>query len=744
MSSIAYGLPTPIAPAIGSYYVAAANDGDDTASILQVLPDGSTVLIATITIGSGPYGAAASPNGDLLAVTNSSDNTVSLIHTAINQVFAVIDVGSEPIFAAWAPDDNLLAIANNGDNTISIIDVGLLIVIETIPVGTNPAGLAFDPGGTFLAVACGDGSVTTIETTEWTIIGTEVVGSSLFGLDIASDGSFIAVADAGGDAVLIVDPASLAVTQTVAIPNQPQMISIDPALAFVATTDLIDGTLVVIETIGWTIAETVVIGGDTLGVAVAPDSTFVAVTDFISATVSIVRTFDWTIVSTTTVGASPYGVAIYTPEPPEPAQPLAEGLKNTWRWVVTDLGGEVKEFLDKIATNVQIQYILDDAAVMTCDLPSDQADVHQLTTPSSGNHAGGPRVDHNSRFIYGLRREEPGHGKPPWVCRFAGIITILQDQATEDEPVTHLTAHDPWMWARSLPVLNPDGSLLGPNGLTYSGKTGNYIARDLLANAYGWIATQFGPTFEWNGLTVDDLPIDISSGHHQTTEIIPEINFAQGTSVGDAWTQLCQTGTIDIVLRPVYGQPGVLCILDLFGRAGKNRPGAVFGWDLFPRNLVGVDDLRDGTLLENYAQYFASNTPAQAAQQMASINDYGPYYVTKSYPAPSNAASVSLLALAEVALRKRGKRTIQVDPTPELAPDPFVNYKLGDVVAVWAGRLLPPATSVDFAPAYGNALRGGIRSHTLSLRVYGFQIDLADSLQETIKNLLLSDPNSGV
>jgi hypothetical protein len=182
--------------------------------------------------------------------------------------------------------------------------------------------------------------------------------------------------------------------------------------------------------------------------------------------------------------------------------------------------------------------------------------------------------------------------------------------------------------------------------------------------------------------------------------------------------------------------------MDLFAQAGKNRPNAVFGWDLFPRNLVGVDDLRDGTLLENYGQYFASNTPATAAQATDSIDDYGPYYVTKSYPSPSDAASVSLLALAEVTLRKRGKRTIQIDPTPNLSPDPFTGYFIGDVVPVWAGRELPPPTQIDFAPAFGNALRGGIRSVTLSRRVYGFQVDLADDIQETIKGLLLSDPNA--
>src|SRR4029077_16033072 len=113
---------------------------------------------------------------------------------------------------------------------------------------------------------------------------------------------------------------------------------------------------------------------------------------------------------------------------------------------------------------------------------------------------------------------------------------------------------------------------------------------------------------------------------------------------------------------------------------------------------------------------------------------YGPYWVQKNYSGPSDVAGVQLLAAAEVALRKNGKQTLQIDPTPERAPDPFTSWFLGDTVAVWAGRPMPPT---------GNALRGTVRSTTPAThRVYGFEIDLADDQVETVKNLLLTDPNA--
>lgn len=734
--------PIPPSPdEVGEYNVATANSADNTATVLDVTSDGVAHVDDTIT---GPTGSdvAVSPDGSLLAVTNPGDNTVTLFETTANSAIAIVDVGDTPVGVAFSNDGSLLAVTNRGDDTFSVIDVATRAVTQTIGTNDEPFGIVFAPDDSYVAVSHQAGQrVLTYETVGWTLITVAFLGSDLFAIDIASDGSYIAVA---GAAVYILDPVTLDTLQTVSVGTDPLGLSIDPGLAFIAVSHSGEDNVWLINTDDWTVLTAVAVGPSPALLDVAPDSSFVAVPNSGDDTLTIIRTADWAVASTTSgVNTNPYAAVVYTPAA-RPDTPISTGLRGTWRWVVADLGGAVKTFLDKIATDVQIQYILDDAAVMTCNLPSDFGDVHQLTSISADNHAGGPRVDHNSRLIYGLRREEPGGGKPPWVCRFAGIITILQDQANEDEPVTHLTAHDPWMWARSLPVLNPDGTLLGQNGLTYTGKTGNHIALDLIANAYTWISTQFGPTFEWNGLTVNELPIDIVNGHRSAKAVIPEINFSQGTSVGDAWAQLCQTGTIDIVLRPVYGRPGVLCIMDLFGQAGKNRPGAVFGWDLFPRNLVGVDDLRDGTLVENYAQYFAGNAPTDAEQATDSVNDYGPYYVTKSYPAPADPASVSLVALAEVALRKRGKRTIQIDPSPDLAPDPFTRYGLGDVVAVWAGRYLPPPTSVGGEPKFGNSLRGGIRSTKLSRRIYGFQVDLADNIQETIRNLLLSDPNSSV
>jgi hypothetical protein len=462
--------------------------------------------------------------------------------------------------------------------------------------------------------------------------------------------------------------------------------------------------------------------------------------------------FDWSLTPPAGPTVSPTAVL------------LNNGLRNSWRWLVVGLDGSVKTNLDKLAINQSMEFVLDAGSQVTCDVPSDNPEIYRHAND------GEPFVSYGRRLLYGLRREEPPGGNP-WVVRFSGVMTINEDQADEDEPVTHITGNDAWTWAKSLPVLTPGGTLLPEKGYTYEGKTGAYIAKDVIANAYAWIYAQWGPPpFPWppgtGGGGASALFINITDGNFDATDVLPSFQIQQGASVADVWTQLAQTGGVDVVLDPIYephDQPGVLSVMNVYAQAGTDRPNAVFGWDMFPRNLIGVDDLLDGTQIENWVQFFAggnvatdpsgAGNPYHAASQI-SIEAYGPYFASQNISGPSSAAAVGLLAAAEVALRKRGKQTLTIDPTPEMSPDPFTQYGLGDTVYVWGGREMPPASSgpLGMSP-YGSALRHGLRSLSATTdpsgpappsphRVYGFQIDLANDIVETVTNLLLTDPNA--
>ena len=67
------------------------NSDDNTVSVINVA---TNTVTATITVGTDPYGVSVSPDGSKVYVANYSSNTVSVINTATNTVSATITVGS--------------------------------------------------------------------------------------------------------------------------------------------------------------------------------------------------------------------------------------------------------------------------------------------------------------------------------------------------------------------------------------------------------------------------------------------------------------------------------------------------------------------------------------------------------------------------------------------------------------------------------------------------------------------------
>lgn len=407
---------------------------------------------------------------------------------------------------------------------------------------------------------------------------------------------------------------------------------------------------------------------------------------------------------------------------------IALPLKNSWVWLVTTTSGEGVTTMNKLTSNVSMEFVLNAPAQATGDVPADNSEINEPYTD------GDPFVSYNNRLLYGLRREGVLPGDIPYVCRFSGILQIIEDEATTNEPVVHWTAYDPWQWLNSLPVVTPAGDLLGKNGYSYIGKTGDYIVKDVLANALAVVVAQ-NPS--------NPIYIDVASGHYDTTDVIPRFDIQQLATVGDVWTQIADGGYLDIVLTPIYDpstRPGKLSVLNVYRLAGSAKNDAIFAWDKMPHSLTGIDRLLDGTQMVNKAQYYANALSAPAATDAASIAAYGQYWEQQNFPPPSSKDAVSALAAAQVALRRRGKMTLTVDPDPERGPDPFTEYYLGDRVPVYAGRTQAGGGVSLRAPlSPGDVVDG---AWTNPQRVYGIPITLDNDQVETVSKLLLTDSSS--
>ena len=384
-----------------------------------------------------------------------------------------------------------------------------------------------------------------------------------------------------------------------------------------------------------------------------------------------------------------------------------------------DLSCGTLTLLDRLAESRQVTYTLNAPAVATGQVPSDNPQVNLLV--GSLPLAGDPLMSYGDRILYGFRREAPGGSIPPWVPRFAGILMQLEDAATTDPATSGYTAYDPWQLLMSRPIRNGDLELPGTDGLSYNATPGSTIAYDLITN-----------TIAADG----SVYVNIDGGTIETTGDVT-INFQQGTSVGDALTQLCNTGTMDVWFSPVYdpvGQPGIIADLNIYVQQGATRDDAIFGWDSPPKSLVGISRLLDGAQIANKIQFYngqggpkvddgASGFPT--ATSTGSVAKYGEYWAQQFFPAQIDAAAVRAMADQQLLLRQMGRRTLTVNPAPERSPEPFLGYFLGDMTPVYATDRLRQTL-----PAPGES--------TNYQRIYGIPIQISDNALETVTQLLTS------
>ena len=79
------------------------------------------IVTDTLAVGDGPFDMAYNPSNNNMYVTNSGDNSVSLI-TPSNVIEKTQVIGRiNPEGLAYNPSNNNMYIANAGDDTVSIL-----------------------------------------------------------------------------------------------------------------------------------------------------------------------------------------------------------------------------------------------------------------------------------------------------------------------------------------------------------------------------------------------------------------------------------------------------------------------------------------------------------------------------------------------------------------------------------------------------------------------------------------------
>jgi hypothetical protein len=266
-----------------------------------------------------------------------------------------------------------------------------------------------------------------------------------------------------------------------------------------------------------------------------------------------------------------------------------------------------------------------------------------------------------------------------------------------------------------------DLTLPGVKGLSANaGERGDQLIIRLLENSAAKAVADGAPHVD---CFIDRGQTVFWAGTLQATAVIYPFNIQQGTSLGEAIDQIVATGNCDVVLDPIYDpllRPGLIADLNIYVTAGV-ATGKSFRWDLSPWSAAAISRLLDGAQMGNVIQFYngQGGPPVTRKTDAGSVAKYGQYWAQQFFPSQTDKVAVEALAAAQRALRRYGKQTITLDPTPEIAVYPFTSYFLGDTVRVRAS----------------SALRDALNT---TLRVQSIPIKISDNALEQVIALLVS------
>jgi YVTN family beta-propeller protein len=156
----------------GSYiFVVTQGDGVNPGALDILTPGATPAVAASVPLGVKPTYSYLDPHLNRLYVTNTGDNTISVLDASnvnvanmppIPSLSAPVAVGTAPTGIVALQDGSRFYVTNSGSNNVSVVSATSFAVLKTVDVGVNPIFVAADPTSTKVYVANQGGSSTSV------------------------------------------------------------------------------------------------------------------------------------------------------------------------------------------------------------------------------------------------------------------------------------------------------------------------------------------------------------------------------------------------------------------------------------------------------------------------------------------------------------------------------------------------------------------------------------------------------
>lgn len=250
------------------------------------------ITVVTPAMGTATSSAAFKYDGftPYAYITNSRDNTVSVLNMVSNQVAAIVPVGFQPESVTLSPDGKTVYVMNIAGNNISVLDGVSNTVKTTIWVGNGPTAAVLSRDGKFLYVSnLFDNTVSIVSTAAGRVVQNIPVGNAPQSLCISADGTAIYVSNYLSNTISIISTASNHVINTIKAGNVPYAICVSPDGKFVYTANCGNRSVSIINTLTNTVTGSIYVGIKPAGIKISHDGKTLYVTNYGSNYVSIIN-----------------------------------------------------------------------------------------------------------------------------------------------------------------------------------------------------------------------------------------------------------------------------------------------------------------------------------------------------------------------------------------------------------------------------------------------------------------------
>lgn len=202
-------------------------------SVIDATTNTVVATIPTINVAT-PYGIAVNPNNNMIYVTEEYDHDIDYINGATNTVASILNVTLNYDFGiAINPNTNIAYVADWGDlykiNTLTNVVVG---PIGGLAFGTSTSafGVAVDPinNKVYVTDTSSTGVVNVLSTITDTIIATVNVGMDPEGVALHQTASRAYVANSGTNNVSVIDTTTNTVIATMTVGTEPTGVAVTP------------------------------------------------------------------------------------------------------------------------------------------------------------------------------------------------------------------------------------------------------------------------------------------------------------------------------------------------------------------------------------------------------------------------------------------------------------------------------------------------------------------------------------